>query len=153
MSDFRYISFDEAKEIHRLTILHSGGGKYGYIDLGPLDSVLAHIQNDIYYPTFIDKITHLFFCSCKFHCFQDGNKRIAITLSADFLLKNGYMAAAKSFFSNMENISYHVASGNITKELLHEIMEAILTGTYENDEVLRLKICKAMNGELREEDY
>lgn len=63
------------------------------------------------------------------------------------------MAAAKSFFSNMENISYHVASGNITKELLHEIMEAILTGTYENDEVLRLKICKAMNGELREEDY
>lgn len=117
MSDFRYITFEEALEIHKLTILHSGGGKYGYIDVKPLDSVLTHIQNDVYYPTFIEKITHLFFCSCKFHCFEDGNKRIAITLSADFLLKNGYMAAAKTFFSDMENISYHVAAGNISKNL------------------------------------
>lgn len=70
MSDFRYISFDEAKEIHRLTILHSGGGKYGYIDLGPLDSVLAHIQNDIYYPTFIDKITLYFFVHVSFIAFK-----------------------------------------------------------------------------------
>ena len=34
------------------------------------------------YPTFESKLTHLFFCVCKFHCFADGNKRLAITLSA-----------------------------------------------------------------------
>lgn len=152
MSDFRYITFEEALEIHKLTILHSGGGKYGYIDVKPLDSVLTHIQNDVYYPTFIEKITHLFFCSCKFHCFEDGNKRIAITLSADFLLKNGYMAAAKTFFSDMENISYHVAAGNISKNLLKEIMEAILIGSYDNNEALKLKVCKAMNGENIDSD-
>lgn len=152
MADFRYITFEEALEIHRLTVLHSGGGKYGYIDVGPLDSVLCHIQNDVYYPTFIDKITHLFFCSCKFHCFEDGNKRIAITLSADFLLKNGYMSAAKTFFSDMENISYHVAAGNISKKLLHQIMEAILTNTYDENEILKLKVCKAMSGEIIEPD-
>ncbi|HGS8631656.1 TPA: Fic family protein [Enterococcus faecalis] len=28
-----------------------------------------------------------FFCSCNFHCFVDGNKRLAITLTALFLLK------------------------------------------------------------------
>ena len=40
------------------------------------------------YPTFESKLTHLFFCVCKFHCFADGNKRLAITLSAQFLLLN-----------------------------------------------------------------
>ena len=48
--------------------------------VGKLESVLCHIQNDDYYPTFLDKLLHLFYCSCKFHCFCDGNKRIAITL-------------------------------------------------------------------------
>ena len=39
---------------------------------------------DLCYPTFLDKLLHLFYCSCKFHCFCDGNKRIAITLTAMF---------------------------------------------------------------------
>ena len=34
--------------------------------------ILDHIQNDDYYPDFVDKLTHLFFCSNKFHCFNDG---------------------------------------------------------------------------------
>ena len=71
MSDFRYISFDEAKEIHRLTILHSGGGKYGYIDLGPLDSVLAHgylmsdkkIDNEYY--EYIKSYKNIYFYKLK----------------------------------------------------------------------------------------
>ena len=40
---------------------------------------------------FVDKLTHLFFCTCEFHCFADGNKRLAITLSLQFLLFNGYL--------------------------------------------------------------
>jgi death-on-curing protein len=94
----------------------------------------------------VDKLTHLFFCACEFHCFQDGNKRIAITLSAQFLLFNGYMAVAKDFFSNMENISYHVAAGKIDKELLHRILTAILEGTYSSDEALKLEIFNAISG-------
>lgn len=39
----------------------------------------------------------------------------------------------------MENISYHVAAGKIDKELLREIMEAILSGDDENEE-LKIKI-------------
>ncbi|MBR1692828.1 MAG: Fic family protein, partial [Lachnospiraceae bacterium] len=109
----RYISLEEALETHRLTIEKSGGGDYGELDIGRLDSVLEHIQTDDYYPTFLAKLEHLFFCACKFHCFIDGNKRIAITLSALFLLKNGYMRIANVFFREMENISYHVAAGHI----------------------------------------
>lgn len=147
MAEVKYISIDEAKEIHCLTVKNSGGGSYGSLDLGRLESVLEHIKNDDYYPLFLDKIVHLFFCSCKFHCFEDGNKRIAITLTAEFLLRNGYMAVAKQFFRDMENISYHVAAGHIDEVLLRNIMEAILKCTYENDEALQLEIFNAISTE------
>ena len=139
-----YITLEQAKNIHAKTIQYSGGGTLGHFDLGRLESVLMHIQNDDYYPTFVDKITHLFSCTCEFHCFQDGNKRLAITLSAYFLLLNGYMAVAKDFFAITENISYQVAAGRIRKELLHRIMTAIMDGTYETDEELKLEILNAI---------
>ena len=144
MADLCYITLDEAIEIHKLPVQHSGGGALGHFDLGRLDSVLQSIQNDDYYPSFVDKITHLFFCACEFHCFEDGNKRIAITLSAQFLLKNGYLSVAQSFLKEMENISYHVAAGKIDKDLLYEIMESILKGRFESDESLKLKIIHAI---------
>jgi len=139
-----YLTLEQAKAIHAKTIQYSGGGTYESLDTGKLDSVLQHIQNDDYYPTFAEKLTHLFFCTCQFHCFADGNKRLAITLSAQFLLFNGYMAVAKNFFTAMENISYHVASGKISKELLLKIMTAIMDGTYETDEALKLEILNAI---------
>lgn len=144
MNGIVYITLEQAKEIHAKTIQYSGGGTLGHFDLGRLESVLMNIQNDDYYPTFVDKITHLFYCTCEFHCFQDGNKRLAITLSAYFLLLNGYMAVAKDFFTITENISYQVAAGKISKELLHRIMTAIMDGTYEIDEELKLEILNAI---------
>lgn len=144
MSGINYITLEQAIDIHSKTVQYSGGGAYGHFDLGKLESVLQHIQNDDYYPEFVDKLTHLFFCTCEFHCFEDGNKRLAITLSAYFLLLNGYMAVAKNFFTITENISYHVAAGKIDKVLLHKIMLAILDGTYEFDEELKLEIVNAL---------
>ena len=145
MAGINYITIEEAKAIHLATIENSGGGDYGELDTGKLESVLFHIQNDDYYPTFLDKLEHLFFCSCKFHCFADGNKRIAITLTAMFLLKNGYMAVANTYFREMENISYHVAAGHIDENLLKRILEAILQGTYDIDESLKLDIYNAIS--------
>ena len=135
-----YLTLEQAKAIHNKTIRYSGGGTYEVLDIGKLDSVLQHIQNDEYYPTFVDKLTHLFFSTCQFHCFADGNKRLAITLSLQFLLFNGYMGIAKNFMAITENISYHVAAGKIDKELLHKIMTAIMDGTYNTDEELKLEI-------------
>lgn len=145
MDKINYVSLEQAVEIHAKTVKYSGGGSLGHFDLGRLESVLIHIQNDDYYPTFIDKITHLFYCTCEFHCFEDGNKRLAISLSAYFLLLNGYMAVAKNFFSVTENISYQVAAGKISKDLLHRILTAIMDGTYDNDEELKLAIINAIN--------
>lgn len=147
MNEIKYITFEEALETHQKTVEKSGGGDAGELDTGKLDSVLQHIQNDDYYPSFLDKLVHLFFCSCKFHCFTDGNKRIAITLSALFLLKNGYMAVANTFFREMENVSYHVAAGHIDKELLRDIMYSILSNTYDTDENLKLRVLNAISVE------
>ena len=145
MDGIIYITIEQAKVTHEKTIEYSGGGTCEHFDLGRLESVLENIQNDLYYPDFVDKLTHLFFCTCKFHCFADGNKRLAITLSAQFLLLNGYMAIAKDFFTITENISYQVAAGKIDKELLHRIMTAIMSGPYDLDEELKLDIFNAIS--------
>ena len=142
MDGIIYLTLEQAEVIHRKTITYSGGGTYEPLDTGKLDSVLQHIQND---PDFVDKLTHLFYCTCEFHCFADGNKRLAITLSLQFLLFNGYLGVAQNFMSITENISYQVAAGKISKELLHKIMTAILDGTYETDEELKLEIMNAIS--------
>ncbi|MDZ7793058.1 MAG: Fic family protein [Spirochaetia bacterium] len=138
-----YIPIENALEVYHKTIEVSGGGSDRILDIGRLESILAHIQNDTYYPEFVDKLTHLFFCSNKFHCFEDGNKRIAISLGAQFLILNGYVFVVSRFIREMENISYHLAAGKIDKDLLREIIQAVI---YDNmdDEKIKLKILEAI---------
>ncbi len=143
--DIKYIeTIDEVIEIHLKTIEVSGGGTTGIINTGSLEAALIHIQNDLYYPSFVDKLTHLFFVANKGHCFQDGNKRIAISLGGLFLLKNGYVVAAQRFFYKMEMVSYQLAAGSIDKDLLREIIHSIV---YEEDycEELKLKLIMAID--------
>ena len=148
MDRFIYITTEQAKITHEKTIQYSGGGTLEELDFGKLESVLYSIQNDDWYPTFVDKLTHLFFCTCQFHSFADGNKRLAITLSTLFLLLNGYLSIAETFLAKTENISLNVAASKIDKELLHKIMEAIMNGSYDEDEALKLEIYNAINREL-----
>jgi len=139
-----YLTLDQAIEVHKKTVAISGGGLLGLLDTGPFESALCHMQNDEYYSTFEDKLTHLFFSACNFHCFQDGNKRIAIALGAKFLINNGYVFVASRFIQEMENISYHVAAGKIDKELLHETICAVISDEMDNEE-LKLKIYDAIS--------
>ena len=139
-----YIDIEQAREIHLKTVEISGGGDDGILDIGKLDSVLEHIQNDDYYPDFIEKLTHLFFCANKFHCFRDGNKRIAIALGAHFLLINGHVFIVSRFINEMENISYHVATGAIDKDLLFEVIHSVINEPEINEEV-KLKIFEAIS--------
>lgn len=135
---------DEVIEIHKKTIIASGGGLLGVINTGPLESALAHIQNDDYYPDFVDKLTHLFFSADKSHCFSDGNKRIAITLCTMFLLKNGYLYIAERFLHRTEMISLQVAKGSISKELLKRLIRSILEEDDYSEE-LKLELANAIS--------
>ena len=50
-----------------------------------------------------------------------------------------------TFFEITENISYQVAAGKISKDLLHRILTAIVENTYDNDEEVKLDIINAIS--------
>ena len=141
-----YISIEQAIEIHKKTVEISGGGSDGVLDAESLESVLEYIQNDDYYPTFEEKLTHLVFSSNKFHCFQDGNKRISIALGAQFLLLNGYLHCSETFLREMENISYHLAAGKIDKDFLRKIIISIINENELTEEIKLELFNKIDNG-------
>lgn len=134
-----YISKEQALSIHQETVRLSGGGSYEIINIGYLYSVLDHIQNNDYYPTFENKLTHLIYSINRNHSFTDGNKRLSITLGAQFLLFNGYMFCVKRFLSDMENISYHLAAGRIEKELLQKLLHSFIEGENDFKEEVKLE--------------
>lgn len=144
-----YFDLQRAIELQSAIIGKSGGIR-GVKDRGQLESVLHHIQNDDYYPDFLDKLTHLCFAVNKFHAFNDGNKRTCLALSAFFLLINGYDYCVGQFMRDMENIVVWVAENLIDKELLREVLQDIIM--QEEREDVRLAIIHAtQNHRLRNE--
>ena len=138
MFDFSYFDAEHAIYVHDQIIINSGG-ILGILNKGLLESSIEHLKNDLYYPNLEDKLTHLFFSVNKNHCFQDGNKRASIALSAYFLEINNCGFIVPRFIEQMENIAVDVADNKINKELLSEIIFSLL---YELDysEDLKLKI-------------
>ncbi len=65
-------------------------------------------------------------------------------MGAQFLLLNGYVFVARRFIHEMENISYHVATGKIDKNLLKEIIFAVIEDDMDR-EGLKLKILTAIS--------
>lgn len=144
----RYISFEEVIDVYEKTIYNSGGGFSGIRDEDGIHTIIEFIKNDMYYPTFVSKLTYLVFGFCSGHYFNDGNKRIALTLGTYFLHKNKYYWAACYFMLQVEAIVYHVAASHIDKDLLERIMQCVVDGT-DYDEALKIDIANAMSqGEL-----
>ncbi len=122
-----YFDIDEAIQLHDM-IIDSMGGAQGYnrTSLGYLASALEHIKNDEYYPTFLDKLTHLVFSCVKFHPFLDGNKRTAIYLGMFFLELNKQEGYFVHFAVIMEDIVVKLAQNSINKDELRKIIKEIL---------------------------
>lgn len=137
-----YFDAQHAVRVHDWIIEHSGGLP-GVKDLGQLESVLAHIQNDDYYPSFDDKLTHLIFGINKFHAFNDGNKRSSLTLGAYFLTLNGYDYCVPQFVVQMENIVVAVAEGSINKGLLQRLVISLVEEDDFSDD-LKLALLEAL---------
>lgn len=150
-----YIDYDEALTIYGKMIDASDGGFEGVRDEGGIRATLDFVQNDLYYPTFAEKLTYLMYRFCSGHFFNDGNKRIALTLGTYFLHKNKYYWHACICMRTLESIIYHVAASNIDQDLLQRIVDSFMAGE-DYDEALKLDIAKAMsNGALgiQGEDY
>ena len=146
--EIKYFNYNEALTIYHKTIAASDGGFEGVRDEGGILSTLDFVQNNSYYPLFVDKLTYIVFSFCSGHFFNDGNKRIALTLGTYFLHKNNYYWQACVFIRQMESIVYHIAASKIDKELLLRIMICFMDGT-DYDEILKIDIANAIsNGEL-----
>lgn len=133
-----YFDVEHAVQTHDWIIEHSGG-LAGTKNRGQLESVLEHMQNDFYYPSFIEKLTHLVFSVNKLHAFNDGNKRSSLVLGAYFLELNGYNYCVQKFVIELENIIVWVAENRISKDLLQEIVLSVIMED-EFSEELKLKI-------------
>jgi len=136
--EFFYFDTHHAIEIHDWIIEKSGGLK-GNSQIGLLDSALTHIQNDLYYPTFEEKLKHLIIAVNKFHPFSDGNKRSSLALGAYFLKLNGYDFCIDKFIVEMENIVVWLAEGKIDDDLLLDILTSIIHED-EFNESIKLRI-------------
>ena len=141
----KYIYFDleYAIKVHD-TILAVSGGLSGEQNIGLLDSVLHFIKDDMYYPEFEDKLTHLVYSVNKNHAFSDGNKRSSIALGMAFLELNGLGYLSIRFIEEMENIAVSVADNKISKELLHKIISSLIY-KLEYSESLKLEILDAIS--------
>ncbi|HCM9545726.1 TPA: type II toxin-antitoxin system death-on-curing family toxin [Enterobacter hormaechei subsp. xiangfangensis] len=127
MDDIQLNYFDIAHAIRvHDWLIDKTGGLQGIRDQGVLESALEHIQNDLYYPGFVEKLSRLFFSINKFHAFNDGNKRSGIALSTYFLEINGFGHCVQLFAHEMENIAVWVADGAIGEELLKSIIHDLV---------------------------
>ncbi len=146
MQEILYFDTAHAIAVHD-NIINKSGGFQGIRDFGQLESILEHIQYDLYYPNFEDKLTHLFYAINKGHTFSDGNKRSSIALSTYFMEVNGYDFAVSKFIIEMENIAVDVADNRVDKDLLSEIIYSMLY-EYDYSDELKLKIIEAKQRQL-----
>ena len=123
----KYLSLDEAIALHD-DIMDTMGGLNGFDKsrVAYLESALEHIQNDDFYPSFLDKLTHLIFCCVKFHPFLDGNKRSAIYLAKAFIKLNAPQNLPSDFYAKLEDVVVNVASDEMSKEALRDFLAKLL---------------------------
>ena len=84
----RYPTVEETVAVHAKLIARFGGSG-GIRDRAALESALARPRSG-YYCDLIQEAAALWESLSQNHAFVDGNKRIAVTMTAAFLRVNGY---------------------------------------------------------------
>ena len=86
-----YPELNDVLLVHRM-LIERFGGSHGLRDRGALESALARPRTG-YYRDFIEEAAALWESLSQNHPFIDGNKRVAVTVTAAFLRANGYRLA------------------------------------------------------------
>jgi death-on-curing protein len=95
-----YPAIDEVIAVHDRLVAQFGGLQ-GIRDRGALESALARPQSG-YYDDIIQEAAALWESLSQNHPFVDGNKRVAVTVTAAFLRLNGY----RLMFNDLEAFSF-----------------------------------------------
>jgi death-on-curing protein len=83
-----YPTVEETVAVHAKLIARFGGSE-GIRDRAALESALARPRSG-YYSDLIQEASALWESLSQNHAFVDGNKRVAVTMTASFLRVNGY---------------------------------------------------------------
>lgn len=122
MNYITYPTYDDLLDKHD-EVIRKSGGVVGIFNENLLRGFLDFIQDDIYYPSFEEKLTHLVFSIAKNHGFCDGNKRTAIIAGAFFLELNAFdQFVIDAFIQNMEGVILLTAQGLVDKDQLRQII-------------------------------
>jgi len=121
--DFKYALKQHEK------ILEISGGFPGYKDKEYLQTIIDHVKNNSYYPTFSAKLAYVVFSISTGHIFNDGNKRTAIALGSYLLELNGLGGNVGSFIVHMEYLVIWLVERKISRSTFNRAVESIvLTG-------------------------
>jgi death-on-curing protein len=114
-----YPTVEEAIAVHAQLIARFGGSP-GIRDRDALESALARPQSG-YYNDIIQEAAALWESLSQNHPFVDGNKRVAVTVTAAFLKVNGYQLE----FNDLQAFSFLVGLYE-TRRLRFEELETWL---------------------------
>jgi death-on-curing protein len=113
----RYLTLNEALELHR-RIIGQSGGSLGVLNLSGLESALAQPRMTFggkeLYPSVIEKASALGYSLINNHPFIDGNKRTAHAAMEVFLVLNGF--EIQSSVGEQEGIILRAASGKMDRD-------------------------------------
>ena len=144
ISSIKYPTYEQVVWLYDRVVKISDGGIKGFRDKGELLYVLDMMKNDVYFSSFISKLTFLIHRVCGGHVFSDGNKRMGLALGGLFLHLNGLYQSDMMYIQRMESITYHIAAGNINDELLTKVLTAIIE-FQDYDEDLKYELCLAFD--------
>ena len=130
-----YITLAMALEKHEY-IIQVSGGLHGIVpdNQQHLESLLLFVQDDVYYPSFIEKLAFLTYTIAKDHIFIDGNKRTAIAIGAYFMAINDYDDLIPRYMTEMENYVVWAMENRINRDDLIEKIGFIILDVEETEE-------------------
>jgi len=130
-----YLTSEDVMNLHEYVLEFSGWQSW-VLHQGYVESAVEHIQNDDYYPSFEEKLTHLVRSIAMNHAFSDGNKRTALASWANFILYNYDRSLADMFLHQMEEVIVQVAEWSVKKEHLQTYISWIMQGKQDNESAL-----------------
>lgn len=146
--DIIYVPLIEAIKKHDYIIIKSGG-LLGYSEDNKqrLESILEFVQNDLYYPSFIEKLSFLSYGIAKDHIFIDGNKRSAIAIGAYFMELNDYGYLVPQYMKAMENFIVWAMENRISRELFTEKIKYIILDIEESED-FKIKLLQSLETKI-----
>lgn len=118
----KYFGVEKILEIHQ-NIINISGGLRGYKDEKGISQIIDFMSNDLYYPTFIEKLGYMIFSISQNHFFNDGNKRTALISGLYFLTLNGYLEKLDLYVIEMETYIIDLVENKLTREEFNKILE------------------------------